>query len=160
MSPFANSPQLWLTAHVQRVHLYEPATKIQAVVRGYLYRRGVEKERNAQAVLRDVLYRLQVPPNPLSLVDTMRKLGLDIWADRMPNAADCLLHRELADYRQNLLWNAGISLRLTGQSQHIADLQWADYHERNRALQDLRAFREAQIHPESMWTKVKKFFWG
>ena len=157
MSPFANSPHLWLTGHLRRLSQEEQAVKIQAVMRGYLVRRRREKHRNAEAVILDVLRHLQQPAHTLSLAELMYAMGLDTWAAGLPSAADALKHPELADRRRDAIWHASICLRLMGKSDLIQDLQWADYHERGRALQ---AAHEALIRPPTLWERLVKYVWG
>ncbi len=177
MSPFANSPHLWLTGHLQRLHYEEHIVKIQAVARGFLIRRRQEKERNAQSVLDDVIRRL-LQPKDTSVVGLMRSLGLDIWANNLPTAEECVMNFEASERRRQALWHAGISLRLNGQSQHLQDLQWADYHERSRALNSCKPppqvfpLREVVVDsteerpatprqaPPTFWSRIFKTIWG
>jgi hypothetical protein len=157
MSPFANSPELWLTGHIRRLSQEEQATKIQAVTRGYLVRRRQEKERNADDLILDVITRLQPPAHSLSLAELMYAMGLDTWADGLPSAADALKFPHIADKRREAIWHASIVLRLTGRSDLIKDLEWADYYERGRALQ---AVHELEINPPSLWDRFTKLVWG
>lgn len=136
MSPFANSPHLWLTSHLHRLHVQDHITKIQALVRGYLVRRRRQKQRRAQALIDDVIRGLARPREPVALVPLMQRLGLHAWAETMPTAEECLSNSEADQRRRDALWHAGISLRLTGKGQWIQELEWADYHERSRALYD------------------------
>ena len=184
MSPFANSPHLWLTGHLYRLRCEEHATKIQAIVRGYIVRRRQEKERNAQSVIDDVIRRLLFPPKDTSVVGLMYRLGLDIWANNLPTAEECLYSQEAAERRRNALWHAGISLRLNGQGHHLQDLEWADYHERGLALANAKpspavfsprpavTLRSVVVHPSdarvdtprpstpSFWSRLYKSVFG
>ncbi len=157
MSPFANSPHLWLTGHLHRLSQQEQAVKIQAVMRGYLVRRRREKHLNAEAVILDVLRHLQQPAHTLSLAELMYAMGLDTWANDLPSAADALKHPELTERRRDAIWHASNILRLTGRGHMVSDLQWADYHERGRALE---AAHDALAHPPSLWQRITKFVWG
>ena len=157
MSPFANSPHLWLTGHLRRLSQEEQAVKIQAVMRGYLVRRRREKERNAEAVILDVLRHMQHPVHSLSLAELMYAMDLGTWADGLPSAAAALDFPHIAEKRREAIWHASICLRLTGRSHLIPDLQWADYHERGRALQ---AAHEALIRPPTLWDRFVKYVWG
>lgn len=155
MSPFHNSPHLWLTGHLHRLHQADQIVKIQALVRGFLHRRRHQKQQDAKALINDVLSRLQPPKQPVCLVELMRQLGLGIWADQMPSAVDALHDPALADKRRDLLWHAGISLRLTGQAAYVRDLEWSDYHERALALKTL----DVHVHQDNLWDRFKKVFW-
>ena len=157
MSPFAKSPEYWLTGHLRRLAQQDEIVKIQAVCRGFLVRRRQEKERNARAVLHDVLSRLQYPTHTHSLQEMLMKMGFDTWAYNLPSAADALDSETAANQRRDAIWNASICLRLTGKSHLIADLQWADYHERGRALQAAADFHN---RTETMWSRFKKHIWG
>jgi hypothetical protein len=150
MSPFSNSPDLWLTGHLRRLHQIDQVTKIQAVVRGFLIRRHQQKK------YEDVILRLQPPAKPVCLVDLMRQLRLDVWADQLPSAVDALHDPAVAQKRRDLLWHAGIALRLTGQGAYVTDLEWADYHERSKALAHL----DIHVHQDSLWERFKKLFLG
>jgi len=90
MSPFANSPHLWLTAHLHRIHCKEHLVKIQALVRGYLVRRQQQKERKLKAITNDILRSLAQPRESVALVPLMRRLGLHVWADTLPSAEECI----------------------------------------------------------------------
>ncbi len=157
MSPFANSPHLWLTGHLRRLSQEEQAVKIQAVIRGYLIRRRREKNRNAEAVIQDVISRLQPPAHSLSLAELMYAMGLDTWADGLPTAAMGLKFPHLAEKRREAIWHSSIVLRLTGRSELIKDLEWADYYERGRALQ---AADDALNQPPTLWERFVKYVWG
>jgi hypothetical protein len=171
MSPFADKPELWLTSHIRRLSLEEPATKIQAVVKGYLVRKRQEEQRNADALLGDILRRLTQPKN-VSVVGLMRELNLDTWADGLPTAEECIADPEAANRRREALWHAGIALRLTGQGAFLQDLEWADYHERSKALyahpppppppSDSSPFSPRPDTPvaDSLWARLKKAIWG
>ena len=134
MSPFADTPHLWLTAHLQRIKSQEHVVKFQALVRGHLVRRRQEKKRNADAFIDDVIRRLTQPRDPVSLDSLMRRLGLDVWADSLPTAEESIQNPEASQRRRDALWHAGICLRLKGEGHWIQELEWADYHERSRAL--------------------------
>ncbi len=159
MSPFADKPDLWLTAHVQRMALSEYASKIQAVVKGFLVRRRLDKERNAKDLVDNVIQRLLQPKNQ-SVTSILSNLGLDDLAITLPPAQLCLDNQDLALHRQNLLWHACITLRLTGKGDHIQDLQWADYHERARAVQAQYPPAPPETPVPSLWDRVKKTIWG
>lgn len=134
MSPFADTPHLWLTGHLARLQAQEHLVKIQALVRGHLVRRRQEKKRNAEAVIDDVLRRLIPPAEPVEVLALLTKLGLDVYTEDLPTAQECLRNPEADQRRRAALWNAGIVLRLTGRSSLIPDVEWADYHERCRAF--------------------------
>jgi len=137
MSPFANSPDLWLTGHLFRLHQIDQAIKIQAIVRGFLIRRHQKQQQ------------------PVTLATTLKRYGLDVWAYDLPTAAQALQNTQLDRRRQDALWHARISLRLTGRADQIPDLEWADYHERSRVLQP-----KAHVDtPQSLWEKVMKLVW-
>lgn len=167
MSPFADKPELWLTSHIRRLSLEEPATKIQAVVKGFLVRHRQEQQRNADALLGDVLRRL-TQPKDVSVVGLMRSLGLDTWADGLPTAEECIMNPEAANRRREALWHAGISLRLTGQGSSVQDLEWADYHERSKALYahppppppDSASPHVDTPVPDTLWLRLMKIMWG
>jgi hypothetical protein len=157
MSPFANSPHLWLTSHIRRLSETEQVTKIQAVTRGYLVRRRREKELNADAVILDVMRHMQQPTHTLSLAELMYAMGLDTWATGLPSAADALKNPELTQQRRDAIWHASICLRLTGRGHMVSDLEWADYHERGRALQ---AAHEAATNPPTLWARFINYLWS
>ena len=161
MSPFTHQQELWLTGHIQRLAHQEQAVKIQAIARGFLVRRRREKKEKADRVLNDVLRRLQVPRQPVSVVELMRQLGLEQWIAMLPTADMAVRDWEARAVRERILWNACISLRMTGQSDSVADLQWADYHERYRALQATVQIEEpGNPAPRSMWSRFTQWIWG
>jgi hypothetical protein len=140
MSPFAETPHLWLTGHLQRLHQIDQAIKIQALARGYLARCRLEKQQ----------------AQPVTLAETLNRFGLDVWAQDLPTAAEALQDMDLDRKRQDALWHARVSLRLTGRADHIQDLESADYHERSRVLQETTIRVDT---PASFWDRVKKFVW-
>lgn len=147
MSPFANTPHLWLTGHLRRLDQGDQAVKIQAVARGFLVRQQQKKT---------------APPQDLA--GLMHQLGLGVWAKQLPSAADCLGNQDLAEKRLNALWHARVSLRLAGLAEHIQDLEWADYREQAAALQERAAQEEAaQEHAAtpatSFWERILKLPW-
>ena len=150
MSPFANTPHLWLSGHLTRLAQADQAVKIQAVARGYLVRRRLEKERATPS-------GLQVPERHLGLAETLCHLGLDTWANALPTASEALDDLELARRRQDALWHAGIVLRLTGRSDYIQDLESADYHEHSAAL---RAREVIETPSVSLWDRFKQSILG
>lgn len=150
MSPFANTPHLWLSGHLTRLAQADQAVKIQAVARGYLVRRRLEKEQTTPI-------RLQPPERPVTLADAMRQLGLGTWANALPTAIEALDDLELAKRRQDALWHAGIALRLSGRAELIPDLEWADYHERSSAL---RAREDVETPSVSLWDRFRRSILG
>jgi hypothetical protein len=170
MSPFTNTPELWLTAHLHRLRCEEHVVKIQAVVRGFLLRRRQAKKQSAESVIDDVIRRLLLPKDT-SVVGLMRNLGLDIWANNLPTAEEAISNPEASERRRQALWHAGISLRLNGQGHHLKDLEWADYHERSLALSaskpppDIFSPRHGSTPlpttpPSSLWSRILKSIWG
>ncbi len=157
MSPFANSPHLWLTDHIRRLSQEEQATKIQAVMRGYLVRRRREEKQRTDAVFQEVYDNLQPANHTLTLAELMYASGLDTWADGLPTAAEALRDSEAATRRKEALWHASNLLRLVGRSQVVPDLEWADYHERCRAI---RASQQALAEPSSLWNRLVKLITG
>lgn len=165
MSPFTDTPHLWLTGHLHRLQKQEHTTKIQALVRGYLVRRRQEKERQAQALIDDVIRRLTQPREHVAVIPLMLRLGLQTWAETMPSADACIGNPALDQRRREALWHAGIALRLTGQGHWIQELEWADYHERSQALRALPPpshpspppTPQPQTPPLSFWKRLFKF---
>ena len=152
MSPFANSPHLWLTAHLRRLEQQEHVPKIQAVARGFLVRRRQDKQR----LIKETEERLQSPSNPVSRANTLVSLNLGMWAAGLPTATEALRLPEADAKRREAMRNASICLRFLGKSHLIPDIEWADYHERAAALRDTC---DATINPGSMWSRFKKFVW-
>jgi hypothetical protein len=149
MSPFTNSPHLWLTGHLRRLEQQEGVPKIQALVRGFLVRCRQQKKRRAAALIKC----LQVPPESVSLSDTLVKLNVGLWAVGIPTAAEALQSEEAAEKRREAIRHASICLRFLGQSHLIPDIEWADYHERAAALR-------GTIHPKKIWSRFTKRVWG
>lgn len=143
MSPFANTPELWLTAHLHRQKQQEHIVKIQAVVKGFLVRRKT-----------NVHLRLSIPP-PQTLQSLMLKHGLQPWADLMPSAKEAVLDEEASKKRQEYLFHATMTLRLLGKVRFVQDLEWADYHERAKAMHELY---DVGSPVETLWKKFKKAF--
>lgn len=152
MSPFVNSPHLWLTAHLRRLEQEECMPKIQAVARGFLVRRRQDKQR----LIKETEKRLQPPANPVSLANTLGTLNLGMWAAGLPTATEALRLPEAEAKRREAIRNASICLRFLGKSDLIPDIEWADYHERAAALRDIC---DATINPGSMWSRFKKLVW-
>jgi hypothetical protein len=158
MSPFADNPDLWLTGHLQRQIQDENARKIQALIRGFLYRRRCERK-NAESLgdficaLKD---KLQSPKSSVTVAEFLRKHGLSTWADMCPSKYDCLSDSNLNSKRKECLFHAKVSLRLLGKSHLVPDLEWCDYHEARRALEKFRGINQ----PESLWTTLIKLVLG
>ena len=141
MSPFANTPHLWLTGHLHRQKQQEHAVKIQAAVKGFLVRR------------RSSLSLEEKAPPPKGLHDLMRHHGLTIWANVCPSAKEAALDLEQAKKRQECIFHATMTLRLLGKTRFVKDLEWADYHERAKAFQELC---DVGSPIESIWKKFKR----
>ena len=164
MSPFADKPELWLTSHVKRVNLFEPASKIQAVVKGYLVRRRLRTEGDP---VDEAINRL-LHPRDQSVVGILTETGLGDLVPLLPSARVCLEDNDLAIRRHRVLWDAFLSLRLTGQANRVQDLSWADYHERTLALAahhppppSSQPFSpRPATPPPTLWKRLVKSVWG
>jgi hypothetical protein len=159
MSPFANSPELWLTNHLQRQIQNEKIVKIQAVAKGFLTRRRSQREahKSLEESIEILVERLQPPKNPKTLAELMRHHRLDVWADQCPPASEAVVSMEANKQREACLFNAKITLRLRGESKYVPDLEWADYHERSKAL---HALWDVGSPNENLWTRFKKYVLG
>ncbi len=160
MSPFTHQQELWLTQHLERLVQHEKATQIQAVARGFLVRHRQEKDRKAKALVDNAIRNLMVPKEPVSVRALMVTLQLHPWADTLPSAEQALMNLDARAIRDSHIWHASMSLRLTGQSQYIQQLQWADYHERYQALCLLRDPEPVISSTPSFWGRVTKWIWG
>lgn len=158
MSPFADSPELWLTGHLQRLVQAEKAIQIQAVCRGFLVRRHHEKRTNAEHIITEVLRNLQPPPQTVTLKEVLLRHGLGTWAAGLPSAAEGYKNLEAAKRRQEALWHASICLRLKGQGELVQELEWADYHERCQVLDEMRTPTPSsdEEHTMTLWQRLKK----
>ena len=133
MSPFSEQPELWLTGHIQRLHQTDQATKIQAVIRGYIARR--RKERKQKKLNKTAKYLL-TPSSYNTLAEAMEAFGLDEMAYSLPTAKQALDFYHMDECRRSVLWHAKIALRIKGLPEHVMDLEWADYRERAAALKE------------------------
>lgn len=145
MSPFADKPELWLTGHLQRLHTEENTRKIQAVVKGFLYRRRSQRKEA------ESLDNLQ----PLTVAEFLRTHGLATLANMCPSKDECLSDSHLNGTRQECLFHAKITLRLLGKSHLVSELEWCDYHEGRGALDAHQTNKQ-----ESLWTTLTKFVLG
>ncbi len=136
MSPFHETPELWLTSHIQRLHKQEQAIKIQAVARGFLGRARAERRRKAKAKAYKQSLSHHTPSHPITVAEFLSALYLQQYAQNLPTAEEALQKQEASDLRHEAIWNASIVLRFTGRAKYIEQLQWADYHERHHALQN------------------------
>ncbi len=165
MSPFANKPELWLTSHVRRVSFYEPASKIQAVVKGHLVRRRLRRDRENAAV-DEAIRRLLQPPE--HTVETLLvKLGLEDTLPYLPSATVCAEDYTYSLRRRDVLRGVCLTLRLTGRSKYIEEIEWADYHQRSRAsaaryptLPPHSPPPDSPPPPASLWKRFKQAIWG
>lgn len=160
MSPFAHSPELWLTGHLNRLVQVEKAIQIQAVCRGFLVRRREQKKTNADEIILNVIRNLQPPPPAVTLKEVLLRHGLGVWAAGLPTALEAFQNLEAGKRRQEALWHACICLRLKGQGEFVEELEWADYHERAQVLQELRTPTpdpSDEAHTETLWQRLKKF---
>jgi hypothetical protein len=140
MSPFAETPHLWLTNHLERQKQNEHVIKIQAVAKGFLVRRRQSQRINAA-----------LPA--VSLHDFMMCNGLRVWAEMCPDAKEACLNEVAAKKRQECISNAKITLRLLNKADSILHLEWAEYHERCQAFHELY---DVGSPIESLWQKFKK----
>lgn len=140
MSPFADTPHLWLTGHLERQKRHEEVVKIQAAVKGFLVRR------------RSTLHLQAKAPPPKGLHELMRHHGLTIWANVCPSAKEAAADLEQAKKRQECILHATMTLRLLGKTRYIQDLEWADYHERANAFHELC---DVGSPVESIWKKFR-----
>lgn len=154
MSPFTDSPHLWLTGHLNRLAQVEHATKIQAVCRGFLVRRRQQKNQTADHIILDVIRNLEPPPARVTLKEVLFRYGLGVWAAGLPTAAESYKSLEAAKRRQEAIWHASICLRLKGQAEFVQELEWADYHERAQVLQELRT-PTPTADDDSLWARLK-----
>lgn len=159
MSPFADKPELWLTSHLQRQKQEEQVVKIQAVVKGFLYRRRQQRLslESIGQYIKDITKWLEPPKNPVSVPDFLRQHGLGTWADMCPSKEDALCSVEASDKRRECLWHAKNTLRLLGKAQLISELEWHDYHDTRRALDFLATGKKPE---ESLWSKLTKLVLG
>ena len=144
MSPFANTPHLWLTGHIERQKQQEHVLKIQAVTKGFLTRRRLSQRLAPPK-----------PPSPVSLQEFMRRNGLSVWAEMCPDAVHSCHDEAAANKRQECLLNAKITLRLLNKSHLILPLEWADYHERSQVFHQTC---DVGSPIESLWQKFKNAF--
>lgn len=154
MSPFADQPEMWLTGHLERQKQHEVATKIQAAVKGHLYRRKLQRQSTDDFIV-VLMDKLKPPKTPLTVQEFLKEKGLGGWADECPPVRDALLSIEANKQREECLWHAKNSLRLMGKGMYVADLEWCDYHERTRAM---HALCDVGSPVESLWEKFKKLF--
>ena len=138
MSPFANTPHLWLTSHLNRLVEIENATKIQAVCRGFLVRRRQERHQSAEEFILQVIRKFQTPAPTATLKECLERHGLSVWAEGLPTAEEGYKTLEAGKRRQEAIWHASITLRLKGQGELVEELERADYHECQRVLSELR----------------------
>ena len=156
MSPFANQPELWLTGHIQRLHQTDQATKIQSVVRGHLTR--LRRERKQKKKLSKAAQYLLTPPSYNTLAEAMNAFGLDEMTYSLPTAKQALDFPHLDESRRSVLWHAKIALRLQGLSEHIMDLEWADYRERAAALA-AKPVEPVEPSKPSLFSRLFKLPW-
>ena len=152
MSPFANQPELWLTSHIQRLHQTDHATKIQAVVRGYITRR--RKERKQKKLSKTNQYLL-TPASYTTLAEAMIAFGLTEMTYSLPTAKQALDFYHMDESRRSVLWHAKIALRIKGLPEHVMDLEWADYRERAAAL----TAKPVETPKPSLFSRLFKLPW-
>ena len=140
MYPFANTPHLWLTDHLERQKQQEHIVKIQAAAKGFLVRRRSRLRLQARA-----------PPSS-TLEELLREHGLAVWADACPSATEAVLDEDRSKERQECLLHASMTLRLLNKMPVIQELEWADYHERTKAFHKLY---DVGSPVESIWQKFR-----
>ena len=149
MSPFADTPHLWLTSHLDRMNKEEKVVKIQALVRGHLSRKKTEIKYYTR-------YYEQHYLAP-SAVEVLKHLGLNDLAEVCPPSLVVSYNHELAPKREFVIQEAKRRLKASGQKNKVAFLIWADYQEDSIAT---HTFIKRMANRKTIFDQVMDFIFG